>query len=220
MDAQNADSPYSKQASRKEANRSAEIDAARDLFYVSGYTGTSLAQIAKQANVSPATLFKHFPTKASVIEAVIEREWSALDPACVLHRISAAPASSPRSALTELGLDFAAFLRRPGTPPLFRLIIAEVPSIPELAGLRPRLVRGPYYAAALDILTAADMPQPSQDSAEATARRFVGLIAGQILWPALMDPASHSQNEQDGELVRNAVELVLSSLRESQEQPE
>jgi TetR/AcrR family transcriptional regulator, regulator of autoinduction and epiphytic fitness len=52
-------------------NRAAILAAATVLFVESGYDGTSLARVAERAGVSKATLFKQFPTKASLFEATV-----------------------------------------------------------------------------------------------------------------------------------------------------
>src|SRR5699024_1381386 len=70
---------HSRQSVTREKNRDAVLNAGRDLFYLNGYGGTSLALIAQRADVSTATLFKHFSTKSALLRAVIEREWVAAD---------------------------------------------------------------------------------------------------------------------------------------------
>lgn len=201
---------YPRQASQREANRVAALDAGRDLFYERGYSGTSLAMIAERAGVSTATLFKRFPTKASVLEGVIDREWSIGRPGPDAGAGDARK-SEISAALLSTGTEFAAFLRRPGTAALFRLIIAEMPSVPELVALRPRLVDGPYYTVVRDLLRTAT-PAGPKDVFTTAARRFVGLIAGQILWPALMDPAFGDDDGSDDDIVRSAVALTLEAI--------
>ena len=52
-------------------NRRAVLAAATALFLERGYDRTSLARVAETAGVSKATLFKQFPTKASLFEATV-----------------------------------------------------------------------------------------------------------------------------------------------------
>ncbi|WP_027143789.1 helix-turn-helix domain-containing protein, partial [Mesorhizobium sp. WSM3626] len=60
----------------KEEKRVASVAAATKLFFEQGYGATSLQQIAKLADVSTATLFKRYPTKASLFEAIVEQFWT------------------------------------------------------------------------------------------------------------------------------------------------
>ena len=56
--------------------RAALLEAAISLFLSEGYNGTSLAKVASAAGVSTATLFKHFPTKADLFEAIVTEYWT------------------------------------------------------------------------------------------------------------------------------------------------
>ncbi|HEX4607246.1 MAG TPA: TetR/AcrR family transcriptional regulator [Urbifossiella sp.] len=54
-------------------NRERILDIAKDAFTRSG-AGASLDEIAKQAGVGPGTLYRHFPTRAALLEAVYRTE--------------------------------------------------------------------------------------------------------------------------------------------------
>jgi len=59
--------------SRGELTRQQIILAAHDLFICQGYHGTSMRQIAVQAEVALGGLYNHFSSKEAVFEAVFER---------------------------------------------------------------------------------------------------------------------------------------------------
>jgi TetR/AcrR family transcriptional regulator len=50
------------------------IDAALRLFSTTGFRGTSTRAIAEAAGVSEALLFRHFPTKADLYAAILQRK--------------------------------------------------------------------------------------------------------------------------------------------------
>jgi len=56
--------------SRGEQTRTAILQAAHDLFIEQGYHGTSMRQIAKQANLALGGLYNYFSGKEQVFEAV------------------------------------------------------------------------------------------------------------------------------------------------------
>jgi TetR/AcrR family transcriptional regulator of autoinduction and epiphytic fitness len=56
--------------------RAAILEAATELFLAEGYDGASLAKIATTAGVSTATLFKRFPTKADLFDAIVTEHWA------------------------------------------------------------------------------------------------------------------------------------------------
>lgn len=62
--------PYAKTAER----RSEIIASATAVFAAYGYHGGSLRQIAKELDLSLTTLMHHFPTKVSLLEAVLQQE--------------------------------------------------------------------------------------------------------------------------------------------------
>ena len=67
--------PYAKTAER----RREIIDSATAVFSEHGYRGGSLRQIAKELDLGLTTLMHHFPTKVSLLAAVLQQE-DAADP--------------------------------------------------------------------------------------------------------------------------------------------
>jgi AcrR family transcriptional regulator len=55
-----------------EASRSKALHAALELFAVSGFKGTSIAQVAAKTGLSQSGLLHHFPSKAALLSAVLE----------------------------------------------------------------------------------------------------------------------------------------------------
>jgi AcrR family transcriptional regulator len=62
--------PYAKTATR----RAQIVESATAVFSASGYQGGSLRQIAKMLDLSLTTVMHHFPTKISLLEAVLDQE--------------------------------------------------------------------------------------------------------------------------------------------------
>ncbi|MDR3202029.1 MAG: TetR/AcrR family transcriptional regulator [Bifidobacteriaceae bacterium] len=52
---------------KKAATRAAILDAATSLFLERGFDGVSVREIADQADVSPKTVFTHFPRKEALV---------------------------------------------------------------------------------------------------------------------------------------------------------
>ncbi|WP_217240710.1 TetR/AcrR family transcriptional regulator [Streptomyces sp. AC555_RSS877] len=199
----------------KEENRARIIRAARDLFLARGYDKTSLAQIAKQARVSTGTLFKRYPSKAALFAAVTSEQWQ-LD----VEYAAPPPPGDPRFGLDHIGRDYACLVARPGTAALCRLIITELPQMPELAdivGTGFAIDRGPFFdrlrdyleteaqAGTLDFRSADGQPQ----SASAVAEQFLGMICAQLLWPQLVRTDFVPPSPTDPAIVDEAVALML-----------
>lgn len=91
-------------------NRTAILTAATALFVERGYDRTSLARVAERAGVSKATLFKQFPTKASLFEATVLALGQAPDKA-----VTDPPRRDLHAGLLALGWEYAELLMHPRT---------------------------------------------------------------------------------------------------------
>jgi len=190
----------------KQEKRTAVLDAATALFLEQGYDRTSLAQVAGQAGVSTATLFKRFPTKAALLQAIVQAFWEADDPGQGF-----APAGNPRTGLRRIGRDYVRRMRRPGMAGIYRLVIAEAPRFPELGRVLAEQGMGACVAgltAYLEAETAAGtLAVP--DAARA-ARQFLAVIAGQAFWPELLVPGCAGSEADADAAVDQAVALMLA----------
>ena len=76
MPSTSSSSPRSYDASRRQADAVARrrrvVDAARDLFLEQGYGATSIADIARRADVSAQTVYGAFESKAGVLAKVVD----------------------------------------------------------------------------------------------------------------------------------------------------
>ena len=60
--------------SPKDLRRSQILDAARICFARAGFHGASMQQICSEARMSPGALYRYFPSKEAIIEAIAEEE--------------------------------------------------------------------------------------------------------------------------------------------------
>ncbi|WAP70701.1 TetR/AcrR family transcriptional regulator [Jiella pelagia] len=61
-------------ATAQEQRRQQVLDAARACFARSGFHSASMQQICGEAQMSPGALYRYFPSKDSIIEAIAEEE--------------------------------------------------------------------------------------------------------------------------------------------------
>ncbi len=190
----------------KDEKRMAAVKAATELFFEQGYERTSLQQVAKRADVSTATLFKRYPTKAALFEAIVEQFWL-VENKCE----GAPPAGTPRAGLRKIGLDYARRMRRPEMVAIYRLIIAEALRFPDLGQMLFDKGKGPYLdwlSAYLDAeVQAGELAVPDIPDA---ARAFLAGIAGQAFWPELVGPGCGGTDEEMIEIVDEAVTTMLA----------
>ncbi|MET9542738.1 TetR/AcrR family transcriptional regulator [Streptomyces sp. NPDC006553] len=167
-----------------EQKRAAILRAATRLFLESGYDRTSLAKIAEAAEVSKATLFKQFPTKAALFDAIVSTSWQADDGA-----EETPPPGDPRAGLALIGRRYVALLTRPDMADLFRIVIAELPRFPELAESQFNRGKMPYFDSVRRYLEAERAAGTVVlEDPELAATQFLGMISNYVFWPRMLLP--------------------------------
>jgi TetR/AcrR family transcriptional regulator, regulator of autoinduction and epiphytic fitness len=191
----------------KEEKRTAVVRAAMELFLEQGYERTSLQQIGKRADVSTATLFKRFPTKAALFEAMVEDFWAAPPPPCPEKALS----ENPAVGLRKMGLSYALLLRSPDMQAIYRLIISEAPRFPDLGHAVYERAKGPFLKRLQDyLLTQAVTGRLVIDNVETAANQFLAVITGQSFWPELVGRDCGGTDEDVEHVVEEAVKLMLA----------
>jgi len=111
------------------AKRQQVLEAAGALFIAQGYGKVSMEAVAKQAQVSKATLYAHFPSK-DVLFATIVAE------ACAHNAIGdnsfPAHVDDIGAALRQIGVRLLSFLMLDRTMAIYRVTVAESARFPEL----------------------------------------------------------------------------------------
>ena len=176
------------------------VRAATDLFLDLGYDRTSLARIAERSGVSRATLFKQFPTKAALFDAIVTEAWSSAD------EEEPPPAGDVVAGLGILGRRYAELLGRAPMTDLFRIVIAELPRFPELAQAQFSQGKLPYFESVRRYLLAEHgAGTVLVEDAELAATQFLGMIANYVFWPTLLVPAWEVTAQRNAEVVDEAV---------------
>jgi AcrR family transcriptional regulator len=106
--------PYNlgKRALDKDATRGRIIDAAVELYVERGMSHTSMQQIAKRADVAPATVFNHFATRADLDAAIVDRALSEMHaPDADIYD----GLGTLRERIARLSRETGAFIDRAGT---------------------------------------------------------------------------------------------------------
>src|SRR5215207_7416337 len=122
---------------QREETRAAVVVAAAQLFVELGYSGTSISEIARVADVSPETVYAVFGTKRELLRAVVHTaatgvaEGGAVVDADLLERVRAEP--DARRRLELMGEATFDSLVRVG--PLDEVVRAAAAGDPEIASL-------------------------------------------------------------------------------------
>jgi TetR/AcrR family transcriptional regulator of autoinduction and epiphytic fitness len=181
------------------------VAAATALFLELGYDRTSLARIAESSGVSRATLFKQFPTKAALFDAIVTESWSTAeekDPPAVGDVVD---------GLSIIGRRYAELLGRARMTDLFRIVIAELPRFPELAHAQFSQGKLPYFESVRSYLLAEhDAGTVQVEDVDLAATQFLGMISNYVFWPALLVPGWEVSAERVAEVVDEAVRTLVA----------
>lgn len=187
--------------------RCAILSAASGLFLELGYDRTSLAKIAERAGVSRATLFRQFPSKASLFEAMVRQSWQTDE------EHAAPPAGDLVAGLTTIGNRYAELVSSREMTDLLRIVIAELPRFPELAGAQFSAGKMPYFEQVRGYLAAECAAGTARVAdLDLTATQFLGMIANYLLWPTLLLPSWNVDPERRAEVVEEAAMTTTARI--------
>lgn len=188
-----------------EEKRALIVRAATTLFLELGYDRASLARVAESAGVSKATLFKQFPTKAALFDAIVTESWTSDD------ELDVPPAGDLAAGLTTIGHRYAALLTRPEMTDLFRIVIAELPRFPELAQAQFAQGKMPYFASVRRYLDAErEAGTAAVDDLDLATTQLLGMISNYLFWPRLLIPGWTVSQARTTEVVEDAVRTMLA----------
>lgn len=177
-----------RRAAQVAQTRARIVDAAFEVFTQHGARGTTMAEVARVADVSPATVSNHFATPDLLLEAVVDRLRSDIG---VPDRSILTDATSLEGRIRHLTAAMFEFFDR--TQRWFDLLGTELTEVPALARAQAdywRAVQG-LYAEAL---------AGTQD--EFLARTTAGLV----------HPATFTALRATGLSVKEATDVVADSI--------
>jgi len=181
------------------------VAAATELFLELGYDRTSLARIAESSGVSRSTLFKQFPSKAALFDAIVTEAWSSAD------EEDPPPAGDVVVGLRTIGRRYAELLSGARMTDLFRIVIAELPRFPELADAQFTHGKLPYFASVRRYLLAEHEAGTVQiEDVDLAATQFLGMIANYVFWPTLLVPGWEVSAERAAQVVDEAVRTTAA----------
>jgi TetR/AcrR family transcriptional regulator, mexJK operon transcriptional repressor len=105
------------------------LAAARRIFMDEGYGSASMDAIAREANVSKATLYAYYPSKHALFAACVSEECEKQKTA--MGAIEAEHLSVEQTLL-RIGLLFMRFMLRPEVIAVHRVVVGESGRFPEL----------------------------------------------------------------------------------------
>ena len=187
------------------------LSSATSVFRKAGYADASMDEIAAEAGISKATLYRYYPSKQSLFAAVLgELLVAQFDPPVSLG-------ANPAATLRALGKRILGTLNDPAYQDLLRVTLAERSRFPELtAALWDRVIgRGARLMTALFAREVSSGAMRSLDPGVA-AQEFIGMLLAASLTRTF---ASRLSQKDPARIVRQAVDVFLTgSLKETYKQ--
>lgn len=194
---------------RADERRGELLEAALVLFARKGFAETTVADVAGLAGVTAGTVYRYFPSKDAMLEALI---LGGLDARAVLPPDILGAGVSAGQALRQLLRAIGQRLGQPGVEALPRLILREVPTKPQLAALyREKIVS--LLLPALSGLIGKGIADGEfrQTDPELAARTVLGGLAAHIILAGFFDVAPEGGVDME-RFVENHADIVLGGL--------
>ena len=181
--------------------RQSILSAAEKLILELGYTATTMDLVAAQANVSKQTVYSHFNNKESLFTAIIILK-------CREYQVNVLPQSTNSDmfeALYKIGLQIVRLLQREEVVAMYRVVIAEVSSNPQVAKLFYEA--GPQQSMNMlaDYLLSQQQLALTREDSYSWAITFFNMLKGDFHFRSILGLAYALNDEQQKEVVKKAV---------------
>ena len=191
-----------------EAKQCSIMKAAREIFLTQGFARAGMAEIARVADVSTATLYKHFISKEQLFLDVVRECYNDVNAESQAANLS--DDSSAEDALFAIARDFVRLHHQEQVNLLFRAVIAEQPAHPDLA--REVFENGPArrYDSMKQILDGlVKRGELVKHDTASGARMFAGMLRELTAWDELFLGAQKLPRNMD-KVLREVVSVYLA----------
>jgi AcrR family transcriptional regulator len=208
------DRPVDRQAGTGNPDRRAQyLAAAQQLFATHGYVGTSMDMLIAEVGGSKATLYKHFPSKESLVAGLMD----AVATAVSRNVMDDLDGNEPlRDALEAIGEATLRGVVSPTGVAVLRICLAEAARFPDLA--RTVWGHGPAVTYANFRRFLADRVERGEldvDDFQLAAEQFLAGIVGHIQLKVAMGVAEPPDDDEIRIRVESAIDTFLARYEQS-----
>jgi len=197
---------------RGEETRARILRAAQEGFARSGYDGTGVAEICRQAGVSKGAFYHHFPSKQAVFLELLNQWLAGLDAPMAVTRAGMKPV--PQQLLDMAELVQHIFQAAQGQLPMFLEFWTQSARDPEVwqATIAPYQRYRSFFSGIIEAGIAEGTLRPVDPD---TAGRVLVSLAVGLLLQGLMDP----EGTDWGQVATEGVRMLLQGLEKPRESP-
>ncbi len=175
-------------ARRPERRPDEILDSALKHFVADGFAAARMEEIAANAGVTAGTIYRYFPSKDSLVEALLTRHG---DPSWSRGRdVADAYGSRTAREILELLLDrWADHLESHPAADLLMVVVREAPRFPEIAKkYAEQLITVGCLALERALRHGIDRGELPLLEIQATARALASLVVGDAIWRSTFGP--------------------------------
>ncbi len=176
-----------------------------------GFAGTGMAEIARHADVSTATLYKHFESKEELFSEITIQHIEPFHAAAEDLLPDLNLSDDPVDALVGLSTPFVELLGNPQTLALFRLIIAEGNRFPELKEAIYRHGHDPFKERLTQVLISLqEQSVLSIEEPSAAAEFYIGMLSYWLLFAPIFNADMRFSQQQIEHIIRESALMFLT----------
>lgn len=153
------------------------LDAAKDLFYVRGFTAVGVNDLGAAVGMSGPAIYRHFSSKAEILTTLFDE---AMDR---LLELAGPPLEDPRENLLALARSHAEFALRDRA--LVSVYMREERSLSDAERTRLRRRQRAFVNRWAEALARCAPGRP-RNEIEAAAHALIGMVLSAAHWPASM----------------------------------
>lgn len=190
----------------RDQRRDRIVQAAKAVFFETGYSAASMSMIAARLGGSKATLYAYFKSKEELFRAIVEDQCAEVQDAVE----SVDGDGDVRRRLMDLGLRLTTLLMSESTVRTLQLLAEEAARTPELARLflevgleRGEAVLTAFFAEAQH-KGLLDLPDPAS-----AAKQFVALVKGHLHFKLMLGLGQSVSEADKRRQVEDAVDMFL-----------
>ena len=192
--------------------RRAILEAAVEVFLTEGFQNAGMAAIAKRADVSTATLYKHFSSKDQLFGEMVEMHVNQFQVLPVnLEKLSA---QDLKQDLKRLSVGFVNLISDHRTLSVFRNIIGEGDRFPIIQQLIYEKGRNPFKNLLIDFLNREDVKvQLAINDCGLATEWYIGLLSYWLIFVPLFNPETSYSDSRISDIVNESIEMFLARYR-------
>lgn len=194
--------------------RQAILKASLVVFLSQGYQGAGMAEIARQADVSTATLYKHFSSKDELFGAMVEMHVEAYQVRAM--SVDDLPSGDPAKCLRLLSEGFVHLLRDERTVGIFRNIIGEGDRFPVLKEMIYRRGRDPFKQMLVEYF-ASEVGQADLEIADnnKAAEWYIGLLSYWLIFVRVFNSDVKMNEARFEDILGESIAMFLARYRKA-----